>query len=75
MFLKHIGHTVINMHCIFVPLNLVVVVCLFVCLFFGKSTVYFSSQVLEHSSIGENWNISGVPVLPENVIFTFLRTR
>ena len=36
--------------------------------------VYFRSQILEHSSIGEYWNISGVPVLPENVIFTFFRT-
>ena len=30
--------------------------------------------MLERPSIGEYWNISGVPVLPENVIFTFLRT-
>ena len=36
--------------------------------------VYFRSQILERPSIGEYWNISGVPVLPENVIFTFLRT-
>ena len=36
--------------------------------------VYFRSQILEHPSIGEYWNISGVPVLLENVIFTFFRT-
>ena len=36
--------------------------------------VYFRSQILERPSIGEYWNISGVPVLPENVIFTFFRT-
>ena len=36
--------------------------------------VYFRSQILVHPSIGEYWNISGVPVLPENVIFTFFRT-
>ena len=27
----------------------------------------------EHPSIGEYGNISGVPVLPKNVIFTFFR--
>ena len=37
-------------------------------------TVYFRSQILERPSIGEYWNISGVPVLPENVISTLLRT-
>ena len=36
--------------------------------------VYFRSQILERPSIVEYWNISGVPVLPENVIFTFFRT-
>ena len=36
--------------------------------------VYFRSQILEHPSIGEYWNIFGVPVLPENVIFKFFRT-
>ena len=36
--------------------------------------VYFRSQILECSSIGEYWNIFGVPVLPENVIFMFFRT-
>ena len=36
--------------------------------------VYFRSQILERPSIGEYWNISGVPVLPENVIFMFFRT-
>ena len=35
--------------------------------------VYFRSQILERPSIGEYWNISGVPVLPENVIFTSFR--
>ena len=35
--------------------------------------VYFRSQILERPSIGEYWNISGVPVLPENAIFTFFR--
>ena len=33
--------------------------------------VYFRSQILERPSIGKYWNISGVPVLTENVIFTF----
>ena len=33
--------------------------------------VYLRSQILECLSIGEYWNISGVPVLPENVIFMF----
>ena len=42
---------------------------------FAKSEkVYFRSQILERPSIGEYWNISGVPVLPENVIFTSFRT-
>ena len=36
--------------------------------------VYLRSQILERPSIDEYWNISGVPVLPENVIFTFFRT-
>ena len=36
--------------------------------------VYFRSQILERPSIGEYWNISGVPVLPENVIFMYFRT-
>ena len=36
--------------------------------------VYFRSQTLEHPSIGEYWNIFGVPVLPENVLLTFFRT-
>ena len=35
--------------------------------------VNFRSQILEHPSIGEYWNSFGVPVLPENVIFTFYR--
>ena len=39
-----------------------------------KEKVYFRSQILERPSIGEYWNIFGVPVLPENVIFTFFRT-
>ena len=30
--------------------------------------VYFRSQILERSSIGKYWNISGVPVLPENLV-------
>ena len=33
--------------------------------------MYCRSQILECPSIGEYWSISGVPVLPENVIFTF----
>ena len=33
--------------------------------------VYFRSQILERPSIGGYWNISGVPVLPENVVFMF----
>ena len=36
--------------------------------------VHFRSQILERPSISEYWNISGVPVLLENVIFTFCRT-
>ena len=36
--------------------------------------VYFRSQILELPSIGEYWNISCIPVLPENVIFTYFRT-
>ena len=36
--------------------------------------VYFRSQILERPSIDEFWNIFSVPVLPENVIFTFFRT-
>ena len=36
--------------------------------------VYLRSQILERPSIGGYWNISGVPVLSENVIFTFFRT-
>ena len=35
--------------------------------------VYFGSQILQRPSTDEYWNISGLPVLPENVIFTFLR--
>ena len=35
--------------------------------------VNFRSQILERPSIGEYWNILGIPVLPENVIFTFFR--
>ena len=35
--------------------------------------VYFRSHILERPSIGEYWIISGVPVLPENVTFTFFR--
>ena len=33
--------------------------------------VYFRSQILEHPSIDQCWNISGVPVLPKNVICMF----
>ena len=29
---------------------------------------------MEQFSNGEYWNISGVPVLPENVIFTYLKS-
>ena len=39
-----------------------------------KGKVYFRSKILECPSIGQYWNISGVPVLPENVIFMFFRT-
>ena len=35
--------------------------------------IYIRSQILECPSIGQYWNISGVPVLAENVIFTFFR--
>ena len=34
-----------------------------------KEKIYFRSQILERPSIGEYWNIFGVPVLPENVIY------
>ena len=34
-------------------------------LFRKREKVYFRSQILERPSIGEYWNISGVPVLPE----------
>ena len=30
--------------------------------------VYFRSQILERPSIGEYWNIFGVPVVPENML-------
>ena len=33
--------------------------------------VYPDTETLKY--IGEYWNSSGVPVLPENVIFTFFR--
>ena len=36
--------------------------------------VNFRSQILECPSIGQYWNIFGVPVLPENMILTFFRT-
>ena len=39
----------------------------------NKEKVYFRSQILEFPSIGEYWNTFGIPVLPENVIFTFFR--
>ena len=35
--------------------------------------VYSRSQILERPSIGGYWNKFGVPVLLENVIFTFFR--
>ena len=41
------------------------------CLLDPWEKVYFRSQILERPSIGEYWKISCVPVLPENVIFTF----
>ena len=47
--------------------------CWGVCVFVLEK-VYFRSQILERPSIGEYWNIFDVPVLPENVIFTFFRT-
>ena len=36
--------------------------------------VNFRSQILECPSIGQYWNIFGVPVLLENVSLTFFRT-
>ena len=39
-----------------------------------REQVYFRSQILERPSVVEYWSIFGVPVLPENVIFTFFRT-
>ena len=38
-----------------------------------REKVNFRSQILERPSIGEYWNNSGVPVLPENVIFMLSR--
>ena len=38
-----------------------------------EEKVNFRSQILVRPSIGEYWNTFGVPVLPENVIFTFFR--
>ena len=40
---------------------------------FATEKVHFRSQILECPSIGEYWNISGVPVLPENVILMFFK--
>ena len=42
-------------------------------LFFVFGKVYLRSQILDRPSINEYWHISGVPVLPENVILTFFR--
>ena len=42
--------------------------CQFLVKMCGKS-IYFGSQILKCLSIGENWNIFGVPVLAENVIY------
>ena len=39
----------------------------------NSEKVYFRFQILERPSIGEYWNILGVPVLAENVIFRFFR--
>ena len=33
--------------------------------------IFLRSEILKHPSIGEYWNISSVPVLPENVILAF----
>ena len=41
---------------------------------FFLEKVNFKSQILECPSIGEYWNIFGVLVLPENMIFMFFRT-
>ena len=40
----------------------------------SSEKVYFRSQILERPSIGEYWNISGVPVFSENMIFMSFRT-
>ena len=50
--------------------------CKFLVIFVEKylEKVNFRSQILERPSIGEYWNISGVPVLSGNVIFTLFRT-
>ena len=40
----------------------------------NSEKVYLRSQILERASIGEYWNNFSVPVLPENVTFTFFRT-
>ena len=39
---------------------------------FLTEKVYFMSQILERPSFGEYKNITGVPVLPENVTFNVL---
>ena len=36
--------------------------------------IYFTSQILKLPCIYEYWNISGILVLPKNVIFEFCRT-
>ena len=41
---------------------------------FQLEKVHFRSQTLEHTSI-EYWNISGVSVLPENMIFMLLEWK
>ena len=58
-------------HCRASNLLYIIIICLFNRQDWEK--VYFRSQILECSSIGEYWNIFGVPVLPENVIFMFFR--
>ena len=37
----------------------------------GKDVLQIS--LLEHPSISEYWEVSGVPVLPKNVVFMFIR--
>ena len=66
-------HLYLNIFCV----NIIIFYFLVMNIFCGVhflEKVNFRSQILECPSIGQYWNIFGVPVLPENVILTFFRT-